>query len=548
MKKPILIILTLIILLAGLLRIYDIQNTPAGLTWDEASLGYNAYSLMMTGKDEYGAWFPVNLKSFGDFKPALYAYLAIPFVGILGLNEFAVRLPSALAGIGLVIVVYLLASRIFNSKWIGISAAFFTSISPLSIMFSRAAFESNIALFLNTLGFYLFLRGKDKSKFLIFSAIAFSLSLLTYQASRLFVPLFLVILIGIYRKDLKRSRTGIAAGFIFVTFLLFTYSSTFLLGQSARLSTQNFFAYTRGTEQIDLISSEDGLNKEGTDFQILHGEWFAYTRGLFERYLIYFSPKMMFIEGDYSPRHRVPDLGVLYFFSLVLIPFGVVYLIRHRTKSGVALLLWLLIAPLPGVLSRDLINLVRVLNMTLPLVILEGVGLYAVFHLLRSRRLLLLPAGIIAGVAILLNVILYLDQYFIHAPVKYSQGFMYGHKEVFETFNTKNLSDYNKVVFTDTYGQPYIYYLFYTKYAPQKFQKQASLEQNTTDVGTIRRIDNIEFRHVYWPGDRGDKKSLFIGTLEELPDQDVKPFKEYTILSDIYFPDRQHAFRIVEIK
>ena len=112
----------------------------------------------------------------------------------------------------------------------------------------------------------------------------------------------------------------------------------------------------------------------------------------------------------------------------------------------------------------------------------------------------------------------------------------------------KDLSKYDKIFITDTYGQPYIYYLFYSKYPPEKFQQQAVLEKENVDVGTVRKIDNIEFRHIYWPGDRGEEHSLFIGTLEELPDQDIKPFEEYKILGDINFPDRQPAFRVVESK
>src|SRR5438132_186903 len=111
-------------------------------------------------------------------------------------------------------------------------------------------------------------------------------------------------------------------------------------------------------------------------FQFLHGEWFAYTSGLFERYLIYFSPKQLFILGDPSPRHRVPDLWVLYYFSLFLIPAGLIYLISTKKRESNLILLWLLLAPLPGVLSRDLFTMLRSYNMLFPLVVLEGAGLW----------------------------------------------------------------------------------------------------------------------------------------------------------------------------
>ena len=91
------LILIIILSLSFILRIYQINSNPPGLTWDEASLGYNAYSILKTGKDEYGSFLPITLKSFGDYKPAVYAYLSLPFIAVLGLNELAVRLPSVLS-------------------------------------------------------------------------------------------------------------------------------------------------------------------------------------------------------------------------------------------------------------------------------------------------------------------------------------------------------------------------------------------------------------------------------------------------------------------
>src|SRR5256885_940381 len=76
-----------------LLRVVWLSSFPAGFNADEAAIGYNAYSLLQTGKDDYGTPFPLAFKSFGDFKPGLYFYFVWPFVAIFGLNELAVRLP-----------------------------------------------------------------------------------------------------------------------------------------------------------------------------------------------------------------------------------------------------------------------------------------------------------------------------------------------------------------------------------------------------------------------------------------------------------------------
>ena len=110
-------LLLLIILLAGFLRFYNISNIPPSLNWDEAALGYNAYTLGLDGKDEFGKFLPVQyLESFGDFKPVLYSYLAAVPVKIFGLGEFGVRFPSALLGTLTVFLTYFLVKEIFPKK------------------------------------------------------------------------------------------------------------------------------------------------------------------------------------------------------------------------------------------------------------------------------------------------------------------------------------------------------------------------------------------------------------------------------------------------
>jgi len=46
-------LLVLILVLGFSLRLIGLSSRPLGFTWDEAALGYNAYSLLLTGKDEH---------------------------------------------------------------------------------------------------------------------------------------------------------------------------------------------------------------------------------------------------------------------------------------------------------------------------------------------------------------------------------------------------------------------------------------------------------------------------------------------------------------
>ena len=538
--------LILILFLAASLRLWNVSNNPPGLTWDEVALGYNAYSIMLTGRDEYGTLLPLNLKSFGDYKPSFYAYLDIPFIAVFGLTELAIRLPSAIIGILTVFVVFLLVQQLFKNQLLSLLSAFFVAVSPLAIQFSRPAFESNLAVFLNILGVYFFLKGLKQKKWIFLSVILFAFSSITYQASRVFVPLLVLALVVICKKDIDKKVIVTALTLFFALFSA-VMLATILPGQTNRLSTLNYFAYQRSEEVINTITIEDGFSKYDFGFQILHGEWWAYIKGLVERYLIYFSPKVLIIDGDYSQRHRVPDLGSMYYFSVVLLPLGFIFLLRQKGNASKLLLVWLLLAPIPAVLSRDLINMLRAFNMVIPLEVLQAGGVMFLIERLKGKRILLKLVLVLLSTTFLVNFSIYIDRYFIHAPKEYSKYWLYGYKQVIKSLGEKS-KQYDKIVFTDSFGQPYIYYLFYSKYPPQRFQNQAHLEQNSADIGTIRRIDNIEFRHVDWPADRGVKNSLFIGTLEELPDKDVKPFSEFTILKDINFLDGQSAFRIVETR
>src|SRR5258708_252135 len=82
MHKKVLLLFIGIIFIATLLRLWQLGNMPPSPDWDEVALGYNSYSILHTGKDEFGKLFPVVLRSFDDYKPALYAYLAIPTVAL----------------------------------------------------------------------------------------------------------------------------------------------------------------------------------------------------------------------------------------------------------------------------------------------------------------------------------------------------------------------------------------------------------------------------------------------------------------------------------
>ena len=151
-----------IIILAVFFRLYGLSQAPPAPSLDEVSIGYNAYSILYTGKDEYGTPYPMLLRAYDDYRPALYVYLTIPFVRILGLTAVSVRLPSVLLSILTVYLVYsigkMIGKKYCSYERLGEIAAVLLAISPWHIYISRLGHEANLGLTLFVLGIYLFLQ------------------------------------------------------------------------------------------------------------------------------------------------------------------------------------------------------------------------------------------------------------------------------------------------------------------------------------------------------------------------------------------------------
>src|SRR3989344_2642332 len=99
----------IIILLFGLfLYLYKISEIPNGFYVDEAAPAYNAYSILLTGRDEYGKAFPLLFRSIRSYNTPIFIYSLVPSIALFGLNIFSVRLVSVLFGLASGIVFYFL--------------------------------------------------------------------------------------------------------------------------------------------------------------------------------------------------------------------------------------------------------------------------------------------------------------------------------------------------------------------------------------------------------------------------------------------------------
>jgi len=207
-------VILLILLLASILRLGFLGQFPAGFNQDEASNGYDAYSILLTGKDRHGDFFPITLQGFSDrvdHRSPVYAYSAVPFVYLFGLNIFSTRLPVAVFGILTVLFLYVLVKELFHNKKIALLAAGLLAISPWHIFMSRFAHEPSLVPFYFVAGLYFWIKGTSgKSKYLSIGSVFFGLLLYNYPITRLFFPLFIVGYIVIFWEKISKRIIPVA--------------------------------------------------------------------------------------------------------------------------------------------------------------------------------------------------------------------------------------------------------------------------------------------------------------------------------------------------
>ena len=550
------ILLFLVIVLAGVLRIWNLGNNPPALTPDEASLGYNAYSILKTGKDEYGKALPIIFKSFGDYKPGLYVYLAVPFVAVFGLSEFAVRLPSALFSILAVFLIYQVTRLLFPDRpRLGLISAFVLAVTPWSIYFARGAWEVNVALTLTLGGVYFFLKAQKNAWHIISSVFCFSLTFLTYQGAKLSTGLVIVILTALYWKNvvgfLKASKKQVVLslflGLVITTPIIFSLFS----GQTGRLTVFSIFSYTRPVEYVQNILDQGGEKLGSKNYYLFHSEALNFKMGILTRWFNHFSGKFLFTEGDWmNPTHSAPYQGVLLLTDILLLVFGIAALARRgSTKESWFIWLWLILSPLPAALSRDQIHAVRALNMVAPAVIILSLGFDKLLDLLRPLKYKF-ALYVLFVMFYVLGFLYFAYAYYIHVPSHNSQYLEYGYKQVVETVS-KIQKNYATVKVQQSFAQPYIYFLFYEKYDPAKYQKTAELADSGLkgDVGYVLRLDNIEFAPIDWSINRKEHGVLFVADTIRIPPQDSIDPNLFKVVEEIkYLNNRDTAFRIVEVK
>lgn len=470
--------LTLIVILSAGLFFFKLNEAPPCLDADEASFAYNAFSILKTGKDEYGKLLPLRLQAFGDNRFPLITYFDIPWVALMGLNETSARMANFPFFLLFPIVVYLLSRQLFKNNTAALLAALFTSLSVGLQSIGRQTHEAYMTVFFLTLATYFFTRFVNTKKEINFNlfVLFFFIDLFGYHPTRLWAGFYFLVIFFLYlKKTMKLKHLLLFVGALVI------FGITDFIYKPTRVANLLFFNSEGFKSKVYELKIEGGLS-------FLYNKVTVGAKDVFSEYLKYFSPQFLAINGDDNYRFGHPGMYPVTPIEYILLFVGLYFLFRKREPWRYFVVGLLLFSPTSAILSWAGASLTRSLFLIIPVVIIASYGLSQIFQ---KQKLLFLA---VLGAYFVLAVFNW-DFYLYHFPKRLVtiHAWQCGYKELGEYLKA-NYKRFDKFYITKKNGQPYIFTLFYLQYPPHVYQNQAKLSlPDEYGFGQVEGFDKFVF-------------------------------------------------------
>lgn len=484
-----------VFILGLILRVYTLDKNPPGFFCDEAAIGYDAYKILQTGKDQYGVPFPIFFRSLGDYKPPLAIYSTIPFIKIFGLTETGARLQSVFYGMLTLVLLFLIGKEMISITF-GVWAMLMGAIMPWLIHYNRVAFDYTIYIAFFLLVIYLFLKAKTNRVYIIPAFVTSAITIYTYQPAKLLAPLLLFGLMIIFIKSLLAHKKETILGLI----LFFLFSLPFLLNIRSGDALVRY-------NLLSVFSTEKPLIKASVN------------------YFTQLSPTYLFTEGEptFITRHFINGFNPLLLVTAPFLLTGFIYVLKSlKQQYAQILLFWTIIYPIAGALTkegpftgRDFIG-APLAALIIALGILKIVEYLAKII---SNRFLSQLATLFIALSLFINLLIFTDFYFNKYPLYSADlfGWQYGAREIV-TYFAKVENDFDELIMSPDFNSPEIFLKFYAHGSCQKCLIETKL----------RFQEN--------------KKQLFALNPAEFNKVSVKKIHKI-----IYYPNQKPAFYLVEI-
>lgn len=538
MKKRFLVLFFLTLFLSLTIRLYNLTENPEGFEQTEAAFSYNAYSVFKTGRDEDGKFLPLILISVGDYKLAGYMYFQIPFIALLGLNEFSVRLSAVTAGMISLILVYFICIKLLKRRKISLLTLFFTGIAPWHILLSRMGYDPIVAFMFYLLSAAFFVQWhKNRHIYLLLcSSIALSLGILTYYSVWVLAP-FTILFYWIYAYKKSKKITSVLTVSLIVLLPILMMGKLLLQTRGERLyqdSTYQNHANPLLAEQI----REDQDKFPVFIIRLFHNKLIFYPQFLLQNLSNNLSFDFLFLRGDKGDRRfYVPYSGVLYLWGAPFIFLGILNFWKYRSLSNNFIILGLIGLIFFGSSFSELGSETERTIFAVPLFcFFTGYGLIILSKNLKRYFIFTVFLGcIVAG--LVLNMAYFNHQYYYHANIHEAFGRYFGAKEMLISLPPLE-NKYKKIIIPDS---SYIFYYFYSLTDPTTAQAESASRLPTTNFNGLAlraKVGNYLAMPIECPA-AGKLHVLYVCRGTNIP-------KNSKIIKVIRYRDSQPAYTLLE--
>lgn len=463
----------LILLFATIFRFWQLGQIPYSLNWDEISHGYNAYSLLKTGKDQWGISWPIfNFRAYGDFPTTANLYLTMPFIKLFDLNSFSLRLPDAILGVIFVVLNYLFAKIIFKKEKLALFCMLLAAFSPWSLFPSRGVFQSNLSQTFLLLALYLFFKSLKKPALFILSLFSFGLSLYAYHNTRIVVLPIIITLIIFYFHKLKILffKNKIICSVSIILFLILAVPNLTNLFSPSSLA-RNRWVGIINPNSINLINEQrrvfsgpmilnHAINNKVT--------FFIKTASI--NYLELINPIPIFWRGSQDYQFNPPHTGLIFLIFTPFFYYGLYLFIKksYSDTNYFLLLVLFLITLLPAAITVGNFPSIRA-TIALPF--------YFIFISYGITTIKISRSNVFTSIILVIAAFQFISYWrtYLQYNLDYSQTWQYGYEQAI-SFAKQNYSQYHQIVFTKKYGEPHEFILFYWPWDPSKFQTDPTLK------------------------------------------------------------------------
>lgn len=305
-----------------------LSGSPPGLYVDEASIGYNAWTIAHFGVDEHGIHFPLFFEAFGEYKNPIYVYAVAALVRFLPLTVAVERFPAALFGLAVVGFLTAAAWRMTGSRWITLGTLALTGFTPWLVIESRVGFETISWLALLSAALWCLAGRQPTPRRFGLAGIFLAFAIYGYTTARLEVLLIALVLAvawGLARTPgWWRALVPIAAGY-------------------AVLGIYGLLTPGALTGRFTIIS----IWSDGAPLGTVIDRFLA-------NYLAYFSPSFLFTQGDGNPRQNTEVSGMLLWVMAPLLIAGILVCWQRRREPLVQFVVaCLVLAPVAAALTNN---------------------------------------------------------------------------------------------------------------------------------------------------------------------------------------------------